>query len=422
MAGHRLAKDTMSTLRIFASPFREISSCRWAVTAKGQSAVVRDGLLSDLPRGLSSVQLILPATDVVFLRTRLPKDIRRRNGSVLAFAVEDQTLTDPAANQVFWLGKADDEDVLAIADRKCLDLWRNALEKVGIRGYQVLCETLTLPLGTNSWSLAWNGEEGFVRTSTLEGAATDRGSATSPPQTLRLLLDDAKRSGRMPKAVTIHPTGSALSPDVDVWQRNLGVEIRLAEPSAWETPQKGSDVLLGQEQRRWFNLSANFSLLKPAALILAVAAATHALASIASWVMLEGQKQKLNAAMESRFRAVFPDAVAVVDPSLQMRRKLAELRHGAVLPDDGDFLPMTARIAAGVAELPPGSLRRLSYETGRVTLEFAPQGDVVARRLVSRLQQSGLTADIGAPRSGSGTGSGAAVKGGGTTVVTVSAP
>lgn len=60
--------------------------------------------------------------------------------------------------------------------------------------------------------------------------------------------------------------------------------------------------------------------------------------------MLEGQKQKLNAAMESRFRAVFPDAVAVVDPSLQMRRKLAELRHGAGLPDDGDFLPIKRNV------------------------------------------------------------------------------
>lgn len=228
MAGHRLAKDSISTLRIFASPFREISSCRWAVTAKGQSAVVRDGLLSDLPRGLSSVQLILPATDVVFLRTRLPKDIRRRNRYVLAFAVEDQTLTDPAANQVFWLGKADDGDVLAIAAEIVSTFGAMPWKRSGFADIRYFarrshCRSARTPGPSHGTAKRDLYEPAHWKVQQRIAAARH------PPQTLRLLLDDAKRSGRMPKAVTIHPTGSALS---RMWMCGNGTSaLKYASPN-----------------------------------------------------------------------------------------------------------------------------------------------------------------------------------------------
>ena len=109
--------------------------------------------------------------------------------------------------------------------------------------------------------------------------------------------------------------------------------------------------------------------------------------------------------MESRFRTAFPDAVAVVDPALQMRRKLVEAHHAAGQPDSGDFLPMIEKVAAGTKGLPAAGLRILSYESGRMTLELAGGDEAAVQRIVTRLVQSGLSVEPAAAvkRPGSAT-------------------
>ena len=104
--------------------------------------------------------------------------------------------------------------------------------------------------------------------------------------------------------------------------------------------------------------------------------------------------------MEARFRGVFPDAVAVADPALQMRRKLADARHAAGQSDSGDFLPMIERVAAATRDLPAGAVRTVSYEGGRLTLELAAIDAAGVRRIETRLLQSGL--DVESPPATAG--------------------
>jgi general secretion pathway protein L len=120
--------------------------------------------------------------------------------------------------------------------------------------------------------------------------------------------------------------------------------------------------------------------------------------------------------MESRFRSAFPEALAVADPALQMRRKLAEARHAAGQTDSGDFLPMITNVAAALKQEPPGALRIASYENGRMTLELAGVEDAGIRRIMARLLQSGLLVDQGAS-----TAPGSARSSRGTVVITVRA-
>ena len=114
-----------------------------------------------------------------------------------------------------------------------------------------------------------------------------------------------------------------------------------------------------------------------------------------SLARLNGAEQKaVRGHMEARFRAAFPDAVAVADPALQMRRQLAEARHRAGLADSGDFAPLIDRAAIGLKELPAGAVRTVSYESGRMTLELAAVEDGALRRAVDRLTRSGLIVDL----------------------------
>ncbi len=348
---------------------------------------------------------MIPAAQVLITRARLPQAARRRAGSVLAFAVEEETVGEPDANQVSWLGSAGDADVLAVVDRQGLTRWRDALDTVGIRAYEVHCETLLLPWAAGEWSLAWDGREGFVRTGEVEGAATDCGDRESPPLSLRLMLEEAESRNAGPAAITVHMTAPDAAPDLEAWQRSLGVALRLAGSWDWRTAPPHAGISLTQERQRWRGFAGIFAHLRPGAWIVSGALAIHAIALVTDWTLLAGEQRALRQHMESRFRAVFPDAVAVVDPALQMRRKLAEARHAAGLSDSGDFLPMIEKVAAGLKELPAGSVRIVSYESGRLTLELAAAEEAAVHRIAARLLQAGLSVDMSAvsARPGSGT-------------------
>jgi general secretion pathway protein L len=396
----------MSLLRIYGSSREAPQQCQWALVSEGREPVVGEGPLAQLPQRAERVQLVLPATEVLITRARLPQAARRRAGSVLAFAVEEETLGEPDANQVSWLGSAAEDDVLAVADKQGLKAWNDALQAAGIGEYEVHCETLMLPWSAGEWSLAWDGREGFVRTGEFEGAATDCGDRESPPLSLRLMLDEAKARIEAPNTIALHVTAAQVAsdaaPDLDAWQRKLGVALRLAGPWDWRSAPSDAGISLVQQRQRWRLLPGALPRLRPAAWLVGIALAVHALALVVDWTRLASEQRSLRQQMESRFRTAFPDAVAVADPALQMRRKVTEARHAAGLPDGGDFLPMIEKVAAALKEVPVGGLRIASYESGRMTLELAAVEEASVRRIVARLLQAGMLVDASPPGTRSG--------------------
>jgi len=389
----------MSLLRIYCSLKDPPLHCRWALVDDGREPVAGEGRLAELPRRAQRIQLVIPAAQVLIVRVQLPPAVRRRAGSVLAFAVEENIIGDPEASQVCWLGVAGESDVLAVIDKQGLTQWRDALGLVGIHAYEVHCEILLLPWRANEWSLAWDGREGFVRSGEFEGAMTDCGDRTSPPLTLRLMLDEAQASGGRPESIAVFPRVPDAAPDIGAWQRSLGVTTRLAGAWDWRTAPSHTGVSLMREQQRWRGFAALSSRLRPAAWIAGAALAIHSIALVTDWALLAREQRALRSQMESRFRAVFPDAVAVVDPALQMRRKIADARHVAGLSDSGDFPPMLEKVAEAVKQLPLGGLRTLSYESGRMTLELAAVDETTLRGIVARLLQSGLSVDTSSAAS-----------------------
>jgi general secretion pathway protein L len=317
---------------------------------------------------------------------------------VLAFAVEEKTAGEPDTNQVSWMGAVGDEDVLAVIDKQGLARWRDALGAAGIHGYEVHCEMLLLPWTTGEWSLAWNGSEGFVRTGEFEGFAMDSGTRETPPLSLRMMLDEADAHSAGPTSIAIYSDVDT-APELEAWTRELGIATRLAGSVDWRTAAADAGVSVAQERQRWRSLAGTAKSLRPAAWILSAALAIHAVALVIDWTSLASEQRVLRQQMESRFRAAFPDAVAVVDPALQMRRKLVEARHAAGQSDNGDFLPMIDKVAAAMKELPAGGVRILSFENGRMTLELAARDEAV-QRIVSRLVQSGLSVEPAAKRAG----------------------
>lgn len=383
----------MSLLRIRASLADAPVRCLWALVNDGRETVAGEGLLAELPHRAERIQLVIPAAQVLITRARLPQAARRHTGSVLAYAVEDKTAGEPDANQVSWLGTSGDNDVLAVIAKPGLIRWRDALTAAGIHGYEIHCETLLLPWATGEWSLAWDGREGIVRTGEFEGAATDCGDHEMPPLFLRLELEEAQAHGTRPTSIALYTTVPDAAPDLEAWARELGTTVRLAGSWDWRSAPASAGVSLAQERQRWRVFSGMATRLRPAAWILGAALAIQAVALVIDWTALASEQRILRKQMEARFRATFPDAVAVVDPALQMRRKLAEAHHVTGQSDSGDFLPMMAQVAAATKDLTTGAVRTVSYESGRMTLELSAVDAASVRRIVARLIQSGLSVD-----------------------------
>jgi len=383
----------VSLLRIYAPLGEAPSRCAWALV-DGRQSTRGEGALAELPRAAQRVQLVIPAAQVLIARTRLPQGARRRAGPVLAFAVEEASAADPEANQVSWVGAAGDADALAVIDKRGLERWRDALEAAGLRAYEVHSEILLLPRAGREWSLAWDGAEGFVRTGEFEGAATDRGDHASPPLALRMMLEEAQVRGSRPDAIAVYVLAPGAEPDVASWERALGVPVRVQGAWDWRTAPEDAGISLAQERRRWRLAPGALASLRPAALIAGAALALHGAALVVDWARLGSEQRAVRAQMEARFRSVFPDAAAIADPALQMRRQLATARHRAGLPDEGDFALMIEQVVAGLEGLPAGSLRTVSYEGGRMTLELAMAEPAALRRVAARLIQAGLIAEV----------------------------
>lgn len=383
----------MSLLRIRGALGDPSLDCEWALIGDDGQFSCGEGPLAQLPTHADRIQLLVPADQVLLLRTRLPRAARRHAGSVLAFAVEERTVGEPEANLVSWLGIAGSDDLLAVIDKAGLLRWRAALEAIGLRVHELQCETLLLPREPGEWSLAWSGRDGFVRTGELDGAATDCGDHDLPPTWLRLRLQQAQTEGVLPGAIALYPTAPDAVPDVTAWARDLGIAVRVAGAWDWRAAPAGAGVPLTQEKQRWRFGSGMAARLRPAAIILAAALMIHLIALLAQWSSLRSEQRALRQQMELRFRSVFPEAIAVADPELQMRRKLADARHLAGLSDDGDFLPMIQAVAASVKHLPAGSLRTLSYESGRMTIELSAVDAQGVRQALDHLLASGLTVD-----------------------------
>jgi general secretion pathway protein L len=109
--------------------------------------------------------------------------------------------------------------------------------------------------------------------------------------------------------------------------------------------------------------------------------------------VVAGQAEtQLNTQTRAIFEASFPGA-AVVDPVLQMRRQLNELRprHGGLRDDD--MLTLLAALADALGTASRDAITRIAYESGALEVGLAPALEQKDRQtLIASLAMRGVTA------------------------------
>ncbi|HTO49919.1 MAG TPA: type II secretion system protein GspL [Burkholderiales bacterium] len=368
---------------------------RWALSAGGR---VEGGVgrLAEIPPA-DETCLVLPVARVTFVRAALPPGPAAKLAKLAPFAIEDAIVSDPEDIVVSVLDDVRDGDrLVAVVDRAWLESVLAELAAHGIRPARAIVESALAAGSQGTWTVVWTGGGGFAALGRIEAIALDASLDGRPPLSLKLAADERRRRGDAPKAVRLLLADGADAPDTGRWAESLHVPVAVV--GRWvpeETDAAAAacpNLLPGAGPGRWSGreLLARF---KPAAILAVGILAVHGVLTFADWSRLAVEARGLRSDMDAAFRKAFPDAKAVVDPALQMRRNVADLRRAAGEPDATDFVPVLAKLAPALAAagLRPQSLR---YERGEFALDLAVGPDDTRERVASRLQVPGLRVQV----------------------------
>jgi len=334
--------------------------------ASGAGAVLREGRspLADAPRA-DRVELVLPASRVLFARLALPKVSAGTLRELLPFAVEDRLLGDPSqVHAVTGATNAKGETLVAVVDRRWFGALLDFLRGAGLAPTRVFAESAFLGAAAAPWTAVLSEGPGVLVEADGHGSAFDPPTGTAPPLALRIALDEASARDARPASLDVAVEPGVKAPDAAAWSEALGlpVTVRTLEGRFARAAAPGAiDLLAGD-----FSASASplggFRVPRLAiGLAAALALAQFGFTAADAW-RLDAERRRLEAEREAIFREAFPEAKTVVDPALQMRRNLDALARGRGEAGASDFL---AQVAAASAQS-PAPARRLAYDKGKL--------------------------------------------------------
>ena len=353
-------------VRIFAPPadrFDAATRFDW-VLIDARRAPLRENAtpLTDVPRA-DDVELVLPASRVLFARLKLPRVNAATIRELLPFAVEDRLLGDPAnIHAVAGRRDANGETTVAIVDREWLGSLLAALRHAGLRPSHAWSESALLEAQPGEWSIVWGPERGVLVDDRGVSAAFDR-AARDLPLAIRLALDEAAARGDRPSRLHVHTESGESPPDLERWRTDAGLDFAPGVP--WEglrtkEPSPDAiDLLQGDFAPQASGIAAARIPRAAAVLVAIIALAQILFVGLDAW-RLDRERGSLEAKREAIFRSAFPEAKTVVDPDLQMSRNLADLKRTRGLAGGDDFLVQLTRAAR------EGTARSVVYANGRL--------------------------------------------------------
>ncbi len=339
---------------------------RWMLR-DGRGEVLREGRspLDAIPRA-GDVEAVLPSQRVLFARLKLPRVSQATIRELLPYAVEDRLLADPAnIHAVAGRTLPGGETLVAVVDRDWLRAMVDALTRAGLRPREAWPESALLAGGHNDWNLVWGPRRGILVDDDGVSATFDHDASGAFPLALRLALDEAAARGEKPTSIRVHTEGGETLPDLARWSTEAGATF--ARGSRWEDLSRDPphperiDLMHGEFMAR---RSVALRLPRAAvALALLIAAAQIGFVALDAW-RLERERARLEAEREALFRGAFPEARVVVDPDLQMKRNLAELKRTRGIAGADEFLGSLAR----AAHESPAPVKSIEYANSKLVI------------------------------------------------------
>ncbi|MDO4905254.1 MAG: type II secretion system protein GspL [Lautropia sp.] len=326
----------------------------------------------DALEGIRQVWLIADARDVMLITASVPPLSGKRLRQALPNVVEEYLLQDPARCLIApGPVLSDGQRVIGVIDDAWVDSVLAAFKQRGIGVEALWPAQLVLPWSAGQWSMMVADDHLTVRTGEWAGSGWAAGeNEESHRETAQSLLT-GKLLGQPPDRVQVWLADgswrSTLKTVLGSSETMLHFEpvplVRSASLDLLSAKNGGIKDQLGRiDWRLWRGVGA---------LLIAVLLASL-LGLNLHWLQLRSEANDLQAAVRERFKDTFPNAV-MVDPVLQMRRSVAELRLKSGRPGPEDFVPMLARFSQAVGSRGQGTVEAIEYRENAMKIRFSPE-------------------------------------------------
>ena len=363
------------------------------VILDNQAKVLRRGrdLLNALPQ-CDETEIIVPASMVGFISAQLPPGSRTKILNALPFLVEAGLISAPEDTHAVLANQFESKIVVAVIQKAWMASVLERLLRKEIFPIRMFPETLLPILPNDGWAMVSRGHDSFIRMNNSQGIplSVDAG-AEAPPPVLEMALMQFDKT-RRPVNIDIYgeyPINAA------AWASQLGVLFSRPIEQEWFVSNTKPIVnLLQGEFQPSGAISRNLIAFKPAAITLAILILMQVSFMIIDYGIKARKNSMLDQAMVTQFKASFPNAKAIVDAPLQMKRNLDELKHGAGQISNADFLPLLAAITSNIGPISADRLKSMDYQNGKLELNLTMPDMEQAQAMRQRLSTAGLSATI----------------------------
>jgi general secretion pathway protein L len=343
------------------------------------------------------VVLLLAASDVTLLRVKVPPLSPARLKAALPSLVEDQLIADPSESAMVAAPQSDGLHTVAVVQRRWLEQLAATLAALGARKLTALPAQLCLPYweGTVAAAATYSatGQDGGIeltlRLSPQEGmglpiqTVQPQTAAAEVIQALRLVVPSLPVTLYVP-AAEIAAYQEAADADMEVQPDHWQHWIEGTRPLALDLmPAIGGGSASNIDWRRWR---------WPLALAAMLAAANIAGLNI-DWWRLKREAETLRSSMMQTFKSAYPNETVIIDPTAQMRQKIAAAKHdaGQAAPDDFTALAAAFGAAWSGAGKTPGAIAALEYRDRSLFVKLNANTELPAAQLKSALATQNLT-------------------------------
>jgi general secretion pathway protein L len=353
--------------------FDDATAAEWTLL-DGSGATLRTGAaaLRDVPRGDRTIA-VAPVNHLLFIETALPQVSLPKRNALLRYAIEDKLTIDPSTVHAVVLGRTlQDRHVVAAIDRSWLSGALSWLKQASIEPDSLVSSASAISMAPDEWAVAIEGSHGFAKRADGFVYNFDTGSGREPPFGLTLALKEARDHQVAPASLSLHAANTSLAAD---WSKALGLPVKTVAPekdgaSRLLSAARTSNLLSGEFAPRQAG-SKWFALLRPALTVLALIAAVQLVFTLIENARLNRQYQALQSEMTQIFKQAFPAAQAIVDPPLQMRRNLDQLKNERGQASDNDPRALVAQLTQLAQSLSTApAIVALQAQNGAATLDL----------------------------------------------------
>ena len=338
----------------------------------------------------TDIAIVIPLARIAFIDTRLPNVSAIKRDQLVNFAIEDKLTIDPATVHAVVLGQSltsDQHFVIAAMSSDWLTNVITWLRDAGITPRVAYPASAVYTVKSGEWVVALAQTEGVAIRQDGLAYALEASDFLHPPFQLTLALNEAvaAASGRAsPRTIRI-----SKSPDVQfdeaAWQAELGREIALVVDDAIEMPRQmntAHNLLTGKYLPVHQGVSAINALRRPLILVFAILILHFIFITIDAW-RLQREYVAIQQSMREIFTTAFPDAVAIVDPPLQLSRQLVALKAERGLQQDParELLALGASVTHDVAS----SIVNVKTEPMQITVQLISLNAEAEKNLQSQL-------------------------------------